>query len=96
MFLTPRRARRLSAAALAASGLLLASACTAGGSGGSDSGPKADAKQTIEVWHGWSADHEVKAFDDAVAGFRRLHPNITGCPRGGGMILQPLVAGRIG
>ncbi|WP_235834647.1 ABC transporter substrate-binding protein [Actinomadura logoneensis] len=77
MFLTPRRARRLSAAGLAASGLLLASACTAGSSGGSSSGPKADARQTIEVWHGWSAPHEVKAFEDAVAGFHRLHPNIT-------------------
>ncbi|WP_131740912.1 ABC transporter substrate-binding protein [Actinomadura roseirufa] len=68
--------RRL-AAALAAGGLGL-SACTAGGSGDqSDSGPKAGEKQTIEVWHGWSAAHEVKAFEDAVAGFRKTHPNIT-------------------
>ncbi|MEV0399566.1 ABC transporter substrate-binding protein [Actinoallomurus sp. NPDC050550] len=57
---------------------LTATACTAG-SGGSatESGPKAEAAQTIEVWHGWSAPHEVQAFDDAVAGFRKLHPNIT-------------------
>ncbi|MBO2457087.1 ABC transporter substrate-binding protein [Actinomadura violacea] len=68
--------RRL-AAALAAAGLGL-TACTAGGSGGGPSGgPKAGEKQTIEVWHGWSAPHEVKAFQDAVAGFHRLHPNIT-------------------
>ncbi|TDD76761.1 ABC transporter substrate-binding protein [Actinomadura rubrisoli] len=68
--------RRL-AAALAAAGLGLA-ACTAGGSGDqSDSGPKAEEAQTIEVWHGWSAPHEVKAFEDAVAGFRKIHPNIT-------------------
>ncbi|MDL4821712.1 ABC transporter substrate-binding protein [Actinomadura opuntiae] len=67
--------RRL-AAALAAAGLGL-TACTAGGSGGQSGGPKAGEKQTIEVWHGWSAPHEVKAFQDAVAGFRKLHPNIT-------------------
>jgi ABC-type glycerol-3-phosphate transport system substrate-binding protein len=67
--------RRL-VAALAAAGLGL-TACTAGGSGGQSGGPKAGEKQTIEVWHGWSAPHEVKAFQDAVAGFRKLHPNIT-------------------
>ncbi|MGI5329610.1 ABC transporter substrate-binding protein [Actinomadura nitritigenes] len=67
--------RRL-AAALAAAGLGL-TACTAGGDGGQAGGPKAGEKQTIEVWHGWSAPHEVKAFQDAVAGFHRLHPNIT-------------------
>jgi multiple sugar transport system substrate-binding protein len=67
--------RRL-AAALAAAGLGL-TACTAGGSGGQSGGPKAGEKQTIEVWHGWSAPHEVKAFQDAVAGFHKLHPNIT-------------------
>ncbi|MCO6004228.1 ABC transporter substrate-binding protein [Actinoallomurus purpureus] len=70
-----RRHRRLVTALTAT---LLATACTAGGGGSpADSGPKAEAPQTIEVWHGWSAPHEVKAFDDAVAGFRRLHPNIT-------------------
>ncbi|TDD82724.1 ABC transporter substrate-binding protein [Actinomadura darangshiensis] len=67
--------RRL-AAVMAAAGLGLTAACTAGGdqSGG---GPAADEKQTIEVWHGWSAPHEVKAFQDAVAGFGKSHPNIT-------------------
>ncbi|MBD2898035.1 hypothetical protein amrb99_70020 [Actinomadura sp. RB99] len=67
--------RRL-AAALAAAGLGL-TACTAGGNGGQSGGPKVGDKQTIEVWHGWSAPHEVKAFQDAVAGFHKLHPNIT-------------------
>ncbi|MEU6749595.1 ABC transporter substrate-binding protein [Spirillospora sp. NPDC046719] len=67
--------RRL-AAALAAAGLGL-TACTAGGNGGQSGGPKVGEKQTIEVWHGWSAPHEVKAFQDAVAGFHKLHPNIT-------------------
>ncbi len=52
-------------------------ACTAGTPKPADSGPKAEAAQTIEVWHGWSASHEVKAFEDAIAGFHRLHPNIT-------------------
>jgi ABC-type glycerol-3-phosphate transport system substrate-binding protein len=54
-----------------------ATACTAGNQSPADSGPKAEAPQTIEVWHGWSASHEVKAFEDAIAGFHRLHPNIT-------------------
>ncbi|WP_433461392.1 ABC transporter substrate-binding protein [Spirillospora sp. CA-128828] len=73
---TTPAAHRLTAA-LAAAGLgLTAAACTAGG-GASGSGPKAGEKQTIEVWHGWSAPHEVKAFQDAVAGFHKAHPNIT-------------------
>ncbi|MFF0517491.1 ABC transporter substrate-binding protein [Actinomadura nitritigenes] len=67
--------RRL-AAALAAAGLGL-TACTASGNGGQSGGPKIGDKQTIEVWHGWSAPHEVKAFQDAVTGFHKLHPNIT-------------------
>lgn len=64
------------AVALAAAGLGLTTACTAGG-GSDGSGPAAGDEQTIEVWHGWSADHEVKGFQDAVDGFRKLHPNIT-------------------
>lgn len=68
--------RRISAV-FAVGGLALAAACTAGNNPSSGTGPKADAAQTIEVWHGWSAPHEVKAFADAVAGFRKAHPNIT-------------------
>ncbi len=52
-------------------------ACTAGNPAPAKQGPKAEAAQTIEVWHGWSAPHEVKAFEDAIAGFHKLHPNIT-------------------
>ncbi len=52
-------------------------ACTAGSPKPVDNGPKAEAAQTIEVWHGWSASHEVQAFQDAIAGFHTLHPNIT-------------------
>ncbi|MBT2211870.1 MULTISPECIES: ABC transporter substrate-binding protein [Actinomadura] len=71
---TPRRL----AAALAAAALGLTAACTAGGGGDqSGSGPDAGEKQTIEVWHGWSAAHEVKAFESAAAGFHKAHPNIT-------------------
>lgn len=54
-----------------------ATACTAGSQPAANTGPKADTPQTIEVWHGWSAPHEVKAFEDAIAGFHKLHPNIT-------------------
>ncbi|TDB85834.1 ABC transporter substrate-binding protein [Actinomadura sp. KC216] len=73
----PTTNTRRAAAALAAAALgLTTAACTAGGDG-SGEGPKSDEKQTIEVWHGWSAEHEVKAFQDAVAGFNKAHPNIT-------------------
>lgn len=72
----PTTTTRRAAAALAAAGLALTAACTAGGGEAGD-GPKADEKQTIQVWHGWTADHEVKAFQDAVAGFNKAHPNIT-------------------
>ncbi|GAA2592411.1 ABC transporter substrate-binding protein [Actinomadura fulvescens] len=72
----PSRPAPRAVALAAVLALAAAPACTAGGDG-KDDGPGADAPQTIEVWHGWSADHEVKAFQDAVAGFRRAHPNIT-------------------
>ncbi|HEY3687619.1 MAG TPA: ABC transporter substrate-binding protein [Streptosporangiaceae bacterium] len=62
-------------AAVAAGGL--AAACTAGTGGPGAGGPKAEAKQTITLWHGFSAPNEVKAFSMALAGFHKLHPNIT-------------------
>ena len=68
------RPRRLVTALLVTA---TATACTAGNQPPADTGPKADAAQTIEFWHGWSAPHEVKAFEDAIAGFHRLRPNIT-------------------
>jgi ABC-type glycerol-3-phosphate transport system substrate-binding protein len=70
---SPRPWRLITALAITAA----ATACTAGNQTTTDSGPKAEAPQTIEVWHGWSAPHEVKAFEDAIAGFHKLHPNIT-------------------
>ncbi|MGP4028081.1 ABC transporter substrate-binding protein [Actinomadura sp. 3N407] len=72
----PTTTKRRFAVALAATGLGLTAACTAGGDQ-TGTGPDADERQTIEVWHGWSAPHEVKAFEDAVAGFRKSRPNIT-------------------
>ncbi|GII01514.1 ABC transporter substrate-binding protein [Planobispora takensis] len=61
-------------------------ACTAGkesgpalGSQPRPSGSAASAlpAATIELWHGFSADSEVKAFEDAIAGFRTKFPQIT-------------------
>ncbi|NUR90792.1 MAG: ABC transporter substrate-binding protein [Nonomuraea sp.] len=69
---------------LALTGLLALSvaACTAGKEGGPSLGsqPKASASQIpateIELWHGFSADSEVKAFTDAIAGFNKKYPQI--------------------
>ncbi len=60
----------------AAVGALALSACTAGG-GSSSNGPSAGAKQTITVWHGFTGDNEVNAFNAAVARFHAKFPNIT-------------------
>jgi len=57
-------------------GALALSACTAGG-GSSSNGPSAGAKQTITVWHGFTGDNEVNAFNAAVARFHAKYPNIT-------------------
>ncbi|GGL07734.1 ABC transporter substrate-binding protein [Sphaerisporangium melleum] len=69
---------KLAAAALA---LLAATACTAG-TENAPAVPKAGATPdrtpvTLTLWHGFVADNELKAFDDALAGFRRTHPWIT-------------------
>ncbi|MEZ0070778.1 extracellular solute-binding protein [Planotetraspora sp. GP83] len=32
---------------------------------------------TITFWHGWKQPHEVKAIDESLARFRKLHPEIT-------------------
>src|SRR5438105_13425996 len=31
---------------------------------------------TLTFWHGWSQPEEVKAIDDSIARFEKLHPNI--------------------
>ncbi|BBA97470.1 putative multiple sugar ABC transporter solute-binding protein [Actinacidiphila reveromycinica] len=68
------RLTKAAAVAAAATLSLLASACT----GQSTSGANDDASKdvTINFWHGWSAPNELKAINDNVARFEKLHPNI--------------------
>ncbi|MFC4591560.1 ABC transporter substrate-binding protein [Sphaerisporangium corydalis] len=68
---------------LVAAGLavLSAAACTAGTESAPaipSAGSTPDQKPvTITMWHGFSADNELKAFDDALAGFKQKYPWIT-------------------
>ena len=62
------------AVALAGAGLLV-SGC-ANPSVGSDRDDPAK-PVTLKFWHGWSQAGEVKAVDDSIARFEKLHPNIT-------------------
>ncbi|MCK2219315.1 ABC transporter substrate-binding protein [Actinomadura sp. ATCC 31491] len=74
---------------LAAAAALLCSAaltaCTAGKEAGPSLGaprPSGSASQalpaaTVELWHGFSTDAEVKAFEDAIARFNQKYPQIT-------------------
>ncbi|MEW9550973.1 ABC transporter substrate-binding protein [Nonomuraea sp. NPDC050783] len=74
---------------LAAAAALLCSAaltaCTAGRQAGPSLGaprPSGSASQalpaaTIELWHGFSTDAEVKAFEEAIARFNQKYPQIT-------------------
>ncbi|MFI7442612.1 extracellular solute-binding protein [Nonomuraea indica] len=72
---------------LAAAGLtaLALTACTAGKEAapslGAQPKPSGSASQalpaaTLELWHGFSTDAEVKAFEDAIAGFNKKFPQI--------------------
>ncbi|MFF0094314.1 ABC transporter substrate-binding protein [Streptomyces canus] len=65
---------RKAAFALTVSAVLVTTACT----GQSSSGAEDDASKetTINFWHAWSADSEVKAVKTLVAGFEKAHPNI--------------------
>ncbi|MYT71324.1 MULTISPECIES: ABC transporter substrate-binding protein [unclassified Streptomyces] len=58
---------------LAAAGLLLAG-CANPSTGSADDDPTKPV--TIKFWHGWSASGEVKAINDSIARFEKLHPNI--------------------
>ncbi|MER5945007.1 ABC transporter substrate-binding protein [Streptomyces sp. NPDC001904] len=58
---------------LAAAGLLLAG-CANPSTGSADDDPTKPV--TIKFWHGWSAPGEVKAINDSIARFEKLHPNI--------------------
>ncbi|GAA1712800.1 ABC transporter substrate-binding protein [Nonomuraea bangladeshensis] len=74
---------------LAAAAALLCSAaltaCTAGKEAGPSLGaprPSGSASQalpaaTVELWHGFSTDAEVKAFEEAIARFNQKYPQIT-------------------
>ncbi|MEU4549046.1 extracellular solute-binding protein [Nonomuraea dietziae] len=73
---------------LAVAGLtaLALTACTAGKEAppslGAQPKPSGSASQalpaaTIELWHGFQTDAEVKAFDEAIAGFNKKFPQIT-------------------
>jgi multiple sugar transport system substrate-binding protein len=59
--------------ALAAAGLLLAG-CANPSTGSADDDPAKPV--TLKFWHGWSAPGEVKAINDSIARFEKLHPNI--------------------
>ncbi|MGD3107217.1 extracellular solute-binding protein [Streptomyces sp. YGL11-2] len=60
-------------AALAGAGLLLAG-CARPAIGSDRDDPTAPV--TLTFWHGWSNADEVKAVDDSIARFEKLHPNI--------------------
>ncbi|WP_055566210.1 ABC transporter substrate-binding protein [Streptomyces atriruber] len=60
-------------AALAAAGLLL-SGCANPSVGSANDDPKAPV--TLKFWHGWSTPGEVKAVNDSIDRFEKLHPNI--------------------
>ncbi|MEV6985907.1 extracellular solute-binding protein [Sphaerisporangium sp. NPDC051017] len=68
-------------AAAAGLALLASTACTAGteSAPGVPSAGSTPGKEpvTITMWHGFSADNEIKAFEDALAGFRQKFPWIT-------------------
>ncbi|MGW2066180.1 extracellular solute-binding protein [Streptomyces sp. NPDC001937] len=67
------RIRTCVSAALATAGLLL-SGCANPGVGSAED--DATAPVTLKFWHGWSAPGEVKAINDSIARFEKLHPNI--------------------
>lgn len=68
--------RTLTALTACTTAALLVTACTGQSSGGGDDGSAEGKEVTITFWHGWSQDSEVKAIEDNVAAFQRLHPNI--------------------
>ncbi|MDH6570292.1 multiple sugar transport system substrate-binding protein [Streptomyces sp. SAI-208] len=67
-------AARKAAFALTVSAVLVTTACTGQSSSGADD--DASKETTVNFWHAWSADSEVKAVKSLVAGFEKAHPNI--------------------
>ncbi|WP_433423400.1 extracellular solute-binding protein [Microtetraspora malaysiensis] len=63
----------------AVAGLALVTGCTAGteSPGPAPTSATADDPVTIEFWHGFTADSELKAFEDTLAGFKQKFPWIT-------------------
>ncbi|MFD8600114.1 ABC transporter substrate-binding protein [Kitasatospora sp. NPDC059646] len=73
---SPRARRPLVALAAALCTAVLASACTGTDSGGGEDASASGKDVTITFWHGWNQDNEVKAINDNIAAFEKLHPNI--------------------
>jgi multiple sugar transport system substrate-binding protein len=69
-----RLTKAVAAVAATAAISVLASACT--GQSSSSANDDASKDVTINFWHGWSAPNELKAINDNVARFEKLHPNI--------------------
>ncbi|MEU6173020.1 ABC transporter substrate-binding protein [Streptantibioticus parmotrematis] len=69
-----RFARICTALATGAAMTLLASACTGQSTDQAGDNPNKDV--TINFWHGWSAPSELKAINDDIAAFEKVHPNI--------------------
>lgn len=67
------RIRTCVSVALATAGLLL-SGCANPGVGSAED--DVTAPVTLKFWHGWSSPGEVKAINDSLARFEKLHPNI--------------------
>ncbi|MFJ4921972.1 ABC transporter substrate-binding protein [Streptomyces sp. NPDC088725] len=60
--------------ALGATAALLLSGCANPSTGSDTDDPTQPV--TLKFWHGWSAPSEVKAINENIAGFEKLHPNI--------------------
>ncbi|MEZ0090428.1 ABC transporter substrate-binding protein [Streptacidiphilus sp. EB129] len=73
---SPRLRRATAALAVTAALALTAAACTGSSSGSAGSVGSSSAPVTITFWHGWSQPNELKAINDNIANFEKLHPNI--------------------
>ncbi|MER5556053.1 ABC transporter substrate-binding protein [Streptomyces sp. NPDC002793] len=71
--MAPRRIRTRVPLALGAAAVLL-SGCASPSTGSDTDDPTKPV--TLKFWHGWSAPGEVKAIDENIARFEKLHPNI--------------------
>jgi multiple sugar transport system substrate-binding protein len=60
--------------ALGAAAALLLSGCANPSTGSSNDDPTKPV--TLKFWHGWSTPNEVKAINDSIARFEKLHKNI--------------------